>query len=150
MSEEDNNSGGAAVIDMDLAELSAGAAALDGAGQAVVQAQDMAKASEEAATAEGLAPELLDVLKLARAMAVPLFVWWVDFERVWSDAVLEGIAQNGAVIMVRQGWDMGQLMTKWGPYIGLLGITAPAAFATYKAVKAHKAGEHVGHEQTQP
>jgi hypothetical protein len=147
---EENEAGGAPVMELDLAELSAGAAALDGAGQAVVVAQDRAKAEEEVAAAQSLEGELLDVLKLARAMAVPLFVWWVDFERVWSDAVLTGIAQNGAVIMVRQGWDMGQLMTKWGPYIGLIGVTAPAAFATYKAVKAHKAGDDVGHQQTQP
>jgi hypothetical protein len=84
------------------------------------------------------AAELLGALEMARMMVAPMFSWWADFDRVWSDSTLKGIAQGGGAVMERHGWTMGGVLGEWGPYLALIGATAPPAFATYKAIQAHQ------------
>lgn len=85
------------------------------------------------------ARELHGALTLARMMVAPMFGWWPEFGTVWSDATLQGISNNGAAVLVRNGWSAGELFEKWGPYIGLAVATAPPCIATYQAIEQHKA-----------
>ncbi|MFY9477169.1 MAG: hypothetical protein WAQ08_05830 [Aquabacterium sp.] len=122
-----------------FAELVGRASAIDGAGQALQdqhQADEQAELMRQAASVED---DLCDVLKMARGMLAAGFAWWPQFNTVWNDDVLKGIAINGAAIMARHGWTMVELMAKWGPYIGLLGVTAPAAYATWQAIGERRA-----------
>ena len=132
----------------DFGDLAAAADQIDGAAASQVEAHAVAKLEEADNLAANMVADLVDVLKMARGMAGAAFAWWPDFERVWNDDVLNGIAVNGATIMVRHGWTMGRLMTEWGPYLGLLGCVAPAAFATVQAIKAKKAGAYERHQQS--
>lgn len=135
----DTSESGAAPADDGFAELLGRAAAIDGAGQALAdqrQADEQQELQQQAASVED---DLVDVLKMARGMLATGFAWWPQFGAVWNDDVLRGIAINGAAIMARHGWTMVELMAKWGPYIGLLGVTAPAAYATWQAIKARRA-----------
>jgi hypothetical protein len=84
------------------------------------------------------AQELRGALDMARLMVAPMFGWWADFPRVWSDATLQGIAEAGGAVMDRNGWTMGGVWSEFGPYIALVGATAPPAFATVQAIKAHR------------
>lgn len=131
----------------DLADLMAGAAELDGAAAAQVEQRAAAELQAADGQAAAMVDDLVDILKMARGMASPAFAWWPEFGLVWGDQVLHGIAVNGATIMARHGWTMGQLMTQWGPYLGLLGCTLPPALVTFKAIKERK---HGGDQQTQP
>ena len=85
------------------------------------------------------AAELLGALQLARMMVAPMFAWWPDFERTYSDATLERIAAGGGAVMDKHGWTTGGLMGEWGPYIALATATAPPLFATWQAVKSERA-----------
>lgn len=84
------------------------------------------------------AGELRQALDLARALAAPSFAWWPDFERVWSDAALDRIAQAGAAVMELHGWTVGDMLGRWGPYLALVGATAPPALATWAAIRAQR------------
>jgi hypothetical protein len=95
-------------------------------------------AGVQAAPAVDNAAELLGALEMARLMVAPMFSWWADFDRVWSDSTLKGIAQGGGAVMERHGWTMGGVLGEWGPYLALIGATAPPAFATYQAIKLHQ------------
>jgi hypothetical protein len=131
----------------DFADLGAWASETDGAAEAQARAHEAQQLAQVENTAASMVDDLTDVLKMARGMAAPAFAWWPEFERVWGDSTLYGIAVNGAAIMARHGWTMGQLMTQWGPYLGLLGCTLPPALATFKAIQERR---NVRHEQTQP
>lgn len=82
--------------------------------------------------------ELLAALTMARLMLAPAMGWWGEFGQVWNDATLRGIAEGGAAVMRKHGWTMGGLLSEWGPYLALIGATAPPAFATYQAIKHKK------------
>lgn len=113
----------------------------------------------KAPPADGLEDDLFDALKMAQSIARG-GVWWLtaeEFERLWGDSTLHGIARPGAEIMRRHGLDVAGLMSKWGPYIGLAAALAPPAIATVQAYKtatraestntrAEQAPHHV-HEQ---
>jgi hypothetical protein len=81
------------------------------------------------------ADELHSTLVMVRSMLGPMMAWWPEFDRVWSESTLRSIAQAGAMVMERQGLTMGQLLGQWGPYLALIGATAPPAVVTYQAVK---------------
>jgi hypothetical protein len=142
--EHDNEAG--AATDPDLGGLLAGAQDIDGAAVAVVQQQAMAQAADDEEAAAAMVPELVEVLKLARSMVQPAVLWWADYERVWSDHTITAIAQNGVVIMIRQGWTVGEMFSKWGPYIGITAATLPAVLATVAAIKQRKAEAHGSHQ----
>jgi hypothetical protein len=116
---------------------------LEGAAVQVVEEAKEEKATKEAAS---MVDDLVEVLKMARTMVGTAFVWWPDFEKTWSDAVLTAIATNGAILMQRHGWTMGRLMSEWGPYIGLLGCMLPPAYATWLAIQNRK---ELMHERAQ-
>lgn len=91
----------------------------------------------KAPPSDGLEDDLLSALKMAQAVARG-GVWWLtpdEFERLWGDQTLRGIAGPGAEIMRRHGWDVAGLMSRYGPYIALAGAIAPPAIATGQAYK---------------
>ena len=90
--------------------------------------------------------ELRDALGLARMMVAPMFAWWPDFGTCWSDAQLQTIASSGAAVMQRHGLSMGEVMTKWGPYVALGVATLPPSIATVQAVKARNAAERAARQ----
>lgn len=96
-------------------------------------------AAQEAASIEQTTRELLQALQMARMLVSPMFRWWGEFGQVWNDQTLQGISLNGALIMQRHGWDFGELMTRWGPYIGLAVVTVPPCAVTYQAIKLRAA-----------
>ena len=91
----------------------------------------------EAAKDDGLKEDLFNALKMAQSVGRG-GVWWLsdeDFERQWGDRTLRGIAQPGAEIMHRHGWDVAGVMGRYGPYIALLAAVAPPTIATVQAYK---------------
>jgi len=100
-----------------------------------------------AQAADNTDEELLAALTMARLMLAPAMGWWSEFGQVWNDATLRGIAEGGAAVMRKHGWTMGGLLSEWGPYLALIGATAPPAFATYQAMKQRKEAARVRTEQ---
>lgn len=110
---------------------------------------DLADLEREAGAIEGVAAEraapppipdttaaeLLGALEMARLMISPGMAWWPAYGEVWNDRTLRGIADSGADVMQRHGWSMGDLLSQWGPYIGLIGATLPPSLVTWQAVK---------------
>lgn len=129
----------------DLSAVEALAGTLEGAADEQAQAQAQA---DEQATAQSEAAALLGALKLARVMVGPMFRWWPDFESVWSDQTLDGISEGAAAVMARHGWTVAGAMGELGPYIALIGATAPPAFVTYQAIQHRKA--QLRHMQQRP
>jgi hypothetical protein len=72
-------------------------------------------------------------------MLAPAFAWWPDFDRVWSDQQIDGIAAAGGAVCDRHGWDFGAALGNYGPYIALAAATAPPVLATHGAIKAARA-----------
>lgn len=124
-----------------FAQLEAQAKALEGAAAPVV-------GQAPAAAVDTTDAELLAALTMARVMVAPMFGWWPDFGQVWSDQTLQGIAGAGAAVMRRHGLTMAGVMGEWGPYLALIGATAPPAFVTYKAIKDRKEAQQ--RERAQP
>lgn len=122
----------------DFAHLDGRAQAIDGAEHERAAEAEARELADGQAQAAGMVEDLVSVLKMARGMVGTAFVWWEHFAAVWNDDVLRGIAENGAILMQRHGWTMGQLMSKWGPYLGLFGAVAPAAYATWLAIEDRK------------
>lgn len=85
-----------------------------------------------------LAGDLSDALDMAAGLAKPA-LWFLDdqkFELLWGEKVRKQIAAAGAEIMRRHGLNMGDLFSKYGPYIALAGALGPSAIATVAAYKA--------------
>jgi len=116
--------------ELDAIELEA--MAVEGAAQASAQPEPQAS---------NTAAELLGGLQMIRLMAHPLFADWPQFGEVWGDRTLQGIAESGGAIMDRHGWTVGEFMTQWGPYIGLIAAVGPAGLATYQHLQIRKAEE---------
>ena len=96
------------------------------------------------------ADELGEALNLLRAVARPLFSDWPDYGReVWTDKQLTAISAAGGAIMDRHGWTMGELFAEWGPYIALIGATAPPALMTWQHLRSRKAIEQARARQRQ-
>lgn len=135
--------GGAAALDA----LEREANALEGAHE---QAAATAEAEQQQAQAASTAEELRGALELARMMAAPAFAWWPDFGACWSDRQLHAISESGAAVMLKHGWSMGELLSKWGPYFALAGATIPPALATYGAIQHRKEVEQAQRRQVKP
>jgi hypothetical protein len=119
-----------------FAGMEAQATALEGAGQAQASAQAQAAAAD---TIKATADELADALKIVRSMGAPMMAWWPQFDTVWSDAALDGIATAGAAVMHKHGWTMSEAWSKLGPYIALVAATVPPSLVTWQAVKQRQA-----------
>jgi hypothetical protein len=91
-----------------------------------------------AVISDNLEAEVLSALQMARVAAGQAVPWWPEYREVWSDQTLQSIAAAGAEVMRRHGWNMGELLGKWGPYIALVGAIAPPAMVTYQVVKERR------------
>ena len=113
-----------------------------------VQAQEQA-AQEVAAQAIGEARvQLRAALTMLKAIAATKFRWWPEFDQCWSDAQLDAIADAGAQVMQLHGLTMGDLMTRWGPYIALAGAVGMPSLATYAAIQERR--EQLAAQQRRP
>lgn len=104
------------------------------------QEQSAAQKKEEQQQTDTLAHDLGDALGIAAAVAQPA-MWWLtpeQFEQLWGKRVQAAIAESGAEIMRRHGVTMGDMMSKYGPYIGLAGALGPSVLATASAFKRKK------------
>lgn len=108
------------------------------------QAEQQAQADQ---TARNRA-ELLGALEMARALAEPAVMHWLDMQRTYSDARLAAIADSGAAVMTLHGWTVGEFMGKYAPYIALVGAVALPALETVSAYKRHQA--MIAQAQRQP
>ena len=113
--------------------------ALEREAQALEGAADMAaRPAPPAATTT--AAELGEALSLIRALARPAFMDWPAYGvEAWTDKQLAAISSAGGAIMDRHGWTMGELFAQWGPYIALIGATAPPALLTWQHLRTRKA-----------
>lgn len=124
---------GAAVLD----GLAAEAAGLEG--DAAVEACQ-AQEKQDKQAVDTLAADLADALKMAATVAQPA-LWWLtpeQFESLWGKSVQKAMAESGAEIMRRHGLSMGDVLSKYGPYIGLAGALGPSTLATVAAFKQAK------------
>ncbi len=110
-----------------LAALEAQAAALESAAAPA--------ALPGAAPAMSTADELIAFMQMGRMIAAPAVTWWPQFAAVWSDHQLRQIADSAAAIMEQHGWNMGEVASKYGPYIAMLCAIIPPCVATYFAFK---------------
>lgn len=106
-------------------------------------------AANQAQQHQQTSTELMQALTMARMLVSPMFGWWQDFPRVWSDQTLQGIASGGAAVMLRHGWTMGDLFEKWGPYLALAMATIPPSAVTWQAIKQrqHQLQQQAQHGQ---
>lgn len=103
--------------------------------------RQQASDKQERQEVDTLAADLSDTLAMLATVAGP-GMWWLspdEFERLWGKKVQAGIANSGAEIMRRHGLSLGDLMTKYGPYIALAGAVGPSALVTMQAYKRAKA-----------
>lgn len=146
---------------IDLGHVEAMAEAVEGETvEAIETAQNQQanrQAEAQAAGAAQNAAELQGALMMAKMMVKPMFHWWPDFDKVWSDEQIGAISESGGVIFERHGWSVGGILSQYGPYIGLIAATAPPCVATYGAIKAHKQAQALaakgatngGHQQAE-
>lgn len=125
----------------DFAALEAEAAGVDAQG-----APPAPGAVAAAVPASNTAAELEGVLQMVRMLAAPACAWWPEFGQVWNDGQLRAIADAGAQVMDKHGWTVGETMSKWGPYVALIGATLPPAAVTWQAVKLKQARERAAAE----
>lgn len=116
-----------------LDALAAEAASLE----ADAQAQENAPSKADTQQAANLESELLAALQLVRGIAGPLCHWMTleRFERTWSNERIRAMAEPGAIIMQLNGWTVGAMLGKWGPYIAL---TAAMGAPTLETIRAYK------------
>lgn len=116
------------------------AAEAEGIEQQGVQEAGKAAEKQEKQQVDTLAADLGDALKMAATLAEPA-LWWLtpeQFDALWGKSVQKAVAESGAEIMRRHGLSMGDLMSKYGPYIGLAGALGPSTLATVAAFKREK------------
>lgn len=107
--------------------------------QGRAEAQQQA-AKQERQQADTLQDDLADALSMAATVAAPA-MWWLtpeQFDQLWGAKVQKAIAASGAEIMRRHGLSLGDLMSQYGPYIGLAGALGPSTLATVAAFKRKK------------
>jgi heme exporter protein D len=85
------------------------------------------------------AENLQGALSMAKLMIAPMFAWWPEFDRVWSDDQVKQISFAGGAVCDKHGWDFSAAMGNYGPYIALAVATAPPVLATHQAIKLAKA-----------
>lgn len=115
----------------DFAALDEQAHQLDGSANPDAPQRPQAPAADNAA-------ELRAALEMARLMVRPMFAWWPQFDEVWSDRTIDGIATGGGAVMDKHGWTMGGALAEFGPYIALAGATIPPCIVTMQAIKQRK------------
>lgn len=104
------------------------------------QEQHQAEKKQAQQQTDTLAHDLGDALGMAAAVAQPA-MWWLtpeQFDQLWGKRVQGAIAESGAEIMRRHGLSMGDVMSKYGPYLGLAGALGPSVLATASAFKRKK------------
>lgn len=80
--------------------------------------------------------ELLSGLSMARGLVLPLLAQVMPapkvqaLEQVWSDKVLESVAEAGAEVLELHGIQVGSVLGRYGPYIALAVAVAPPIVAT--------------------
>ena len=107
--------------------------------QGVREAEKQAQ-KQEKQEVDTLADDLAGALNMAAMMAQPA-IWWLSreqFDGLWGKSVQRAIAESGAEIMRRHGLTMGDMMSKYGPYVALAGALGPSALATVAAFKREK------------
>jgi len=114
-----------------LAEVDQGEAATT---QAQAQA-DQQIAAEQVGEAR---VQLRAALSMLKMIAATKFRWWSEFDACWSDAQLDAIADARAQVMQLHGLTMGEIMTRWGPYIALAGAVGMPSLATYAAIQERR------------
>jgi len=120
-----------------LDALSAEAAGIEN--QGVREAEKQAE-KQEKQEVDTLAADLAGALKMAATVAQPA-IWWLtpeQFAGLWGDSVQRAVAESGAEIMRRHGLTMGDMLSKYGPYIALAGALGPSTLATVAAFKREK------------
>jgi hypothetical protein len=110
---------------------------IEGQQSAPAEKLEERKAQAQSDEIGSTAQELAQALTAARDMAAPLLDWWAEYMTVWSDARITAISDAGAVVMQRHGWSMGDMFSRWGPYLALISAAGLPALATYQAIK-HK------------
>jgi hypothetical protein len=96
----------------------------------------------EAGPALSTGEQLSMMLKAARKGVVPLArrrLPGTAFEEIWSESQLEEIGQAWGIVFDVNGWTLGGVMDKWGPYVLAAVATAPPVYATYELVQEVKA-----------
>ena len=84
------------------------------------------------------ADQIKGALMLAKVMLSPAFAWWDKFDDTWSEPQIASIGQAAGAVCDLHGWNAGDALGKWAPYIALGVCTAPPVMATVQAVKAAK------------
>lgn len=121
----------------ELSQLEAEAAAVDLANtpvnpaeqaQAQAEQEQAAQAVQDAATQEA---EIVGILTIMRAVVEPMYP---RVAAVYTDSVIQNIAQTAVPVMIKRGWSAGSLLGKYGEEFALLAVIAPVLFATYMAV----------------
>lgn len=104
----------------DLDALAREAAALDGQPEKAAAAELQ---SMGAALANSNAAELLAALMMARGLALPILPKDKSdpLRDVWTDPVLEQVAQAGGHCLALHGHGVGDLLGKYAPYVVLIG-----------------------------
>lgn len=104
----------------DLDQLAREAAQLDGQPEQAAAA-DLQKTS--LALAASNAAELLAALMMARGLALPILPRHKgdQLRDVWSNDVLEQVAQAGGDVLALHGQGVGNLLGQYAPYIVLIG-----------------------------
>lgn len=76
-----------------------------------------------AALAQSNAAELLAALMMARGLALPILpkLKGALLREVWTNEVLEQIAEAGGLCLAISGQGVGDLLGKYAPYIALIG-----------------------------
>lgn len=95
---------------------------------------DRKEAKTEKLEVDTLRSDVLDTLKVI-AKPARMAAWFLkpeDFEKLWGDAVQKEMAGPIADIMRRNGWDMKNVMSAYGPYAMLAIAVGPSAMVTFK------------------
>lgn len=108
-------------------------------------APEPSAAAVDPETAPGVA-DLVNLMELAREAADPLLVDSGAFEpgqvaAIWSEPSLRSIAVPLVQICDRHGMGVGEVLDRWGPYVGLAAAVLFPSLATYKALRANKAAK---------
>ena len=120
--------------EIDFQDLHAEALGLDGAapGAAV---PEVAPVDTHAVNVNGL----VGLLRMPRAMLASRFGWWPEFGVVWSDDQLRAIAEALETLREHMGWDVDEIMGRFGPWVAV-GLTAGMpAWVTWQAMQDRRA-----------
>lgn len=105
---------------------------------AAIEGEGAPGASQAALPGMGNAENIQGALAMAKLMLGPVFAWWPEFDQVWSDGQIQGISGAAGLVCDKHGWNFGEAIGQYGPYLALVAATAPPVIATVSAVKAAK------------